>query len=120
MGDIKIVSEKEDKFMVGRQLTDKGVITIIIAKTNDGDEVDIVLDQKETNRLFNLIGRAVVVTTKDLNDLYCLFENKYNPYPIQMSREEAFRRALNDEWISKDTYDLAKRYYGNLWHYVGD
>lgn len=52
--------------------------------------------------------------------LYSKFEDKYNPYPVQMSREEAFSRALKDGLIEPIVYDAARRYYKNLWNYVGD
>ena len=119
--DVKLVSEKGDKFIVGRSICDNGVLsTIINATATDGTEVDIVLDQKDANRLLRLIAKACTITTRDLDDLYVAFERRYNPYPVQMSREEAFRRALNDELIGEDTYALARGYYGKLWHYVGD
>lgn len=56
----------------------------------------------------------------DFNEMYWKFEDKYNPYPVQMSREEAFRKALEDDLISEDTYRMAKEYFGKLWNYVGD
>lgn len=57
---------------------------------------------------------------KDFSKMYNEFEKKYNPYPIQMSREEAFRNAWQDGLIDKETYNEAREYYGNLWNYVGD
>lgn len=56
----------------------------------------------------------------DFNKMYSEFEAKYNPYPVQMSREEAFRRALLDGLITKEVYDAARKYYKKLWNYVGD
>lgn len=56
----------------------------------------------------------------DFNKMYAEFENKYNPYPVDMSRAEAFSKALNDELISEETYQAARKYYGPLWFYVGD
>ena len=119
--NVKVISKNDDKFIVGRTMLDSGEIgTIIIFNANTENEVDIVFGCKDSLRLLNLIARAMQVTTNDLNDMYCAFEKRYNPYPVQMSREEAFRRALNDELIEDSVYQLARRYYGNLWDYVGD
>lgn len=60
------------------------------------------------------------VKDNDYRTLYDIFERKYNPYPVQMGRYDAFGRALRDGLITKETYDAAAKYYGNLWHYVGD
>ena len=57
---------------------------------------------------------------KNFNKMYLEFESKYNPYPVQMSRAEAFGHALKDGLIDKKTYDKARDYYGDLWYYVGD
>lgn len=52
--------------------------------------------------------------------MYDDFEKKYNPYPVDMSRQSAFAHALQDGLIDEETYDAAREYYGNLWNYVGD
>lgn len=57
---------------------------------------------------------------KDFRKMYDEFEKKYNKYPVQMGRYEAFGLALKDGLIDKETYDEARKYYGNLWNYVGD
>ena len=56
----------------------------------------------------------------DFGAMYREFEQKYNPYPVQMARNDAFRHALNDGLIDEDTYQKARIYYGKLWNYVGD
>lgn len=56
----------------------------------------------------------------DFNEMYYKFEIKYNPYPVQMSRAEAFQHALDDGLISEDTYRMAHEYFGKLWFYTGD
>ena len=56
----------------------------------------------------------------DYGKMYQEFEKKYNKYPVQMSRSEAFRHALDDGLITKEIYDGARKYYGELWYYVGD
>lgn len=57
---------------------------------------------------------------KSFSEMYEEFERKYNPYPVQMSRAEAFEHALEDGLIDEETYFAARKYYGNLWFYVGD
>ena len=57
---------------------------------------------------------------KSFSEKYEEFERKYNPYPVQMSRAEAFERALDDGLIDQETYSAARKYYGDLWFYVGD
>lgn len=56
----------------------------------------------------------------DFDDMYDIFEQKYNPYPCQMARYDAFGHALRDGLIDEETYDMARKYYGSLWNYVGD
>lgn len=56
----------------------------------------------------------------DFNSMYYEFDRKYNHYPVDMSRAEAFGRALEDGLIDKETYSAARKFFGNLWHYVGD
>ena len=58
--------------------------------------------------------------TKEFERMYNEFERKYNPYPVQMSRAEAFRKAKADGLIDEETYKEAHEFYGNLWFYVGD
>lgn len=60
------------------------------------------------------------VERKDFSKMYSLFESKYNPYPVQMSRSEAFGDAERDGYITEELYHEARKYYGNLWNYVGD
>ena len=57
---------------------------------------------------------------KSFSEMYEEFEHKYNPYPVQMSRAEAFARALDDGLIDQETYSAARKYYGSLLFYVGD
>lgn len=59
-------------------------------------------------------------TSKNWRELYNKFEKMYNPYPVQMSRAEAFGNALRDGLITDEDYEGARKYYGNLWNYVGD
>ena len=55
-------------------------------------------------------------------ELYNKFESMYNPYPVQMSRSEAFGKARNDGLITDEEYREAQEFYGNgnLWRYTGD
>ena len=57
---------------------------------------------------------------KNWDELYEKFERMYNPYPVQMSRAEAFRKAKNDGLITDEEYNEARKFYGNLWFYTGD
>lgn len=57
---------------------------------------------------------------KNFREMYAEFERKYNPYPVQMSRQAAFAAALADNLIDEETYKEAAKYYGSLWNYTGD
>ena len=57
---------------------------------------------------------------KSYGEMYREFDKKYNPYPVQMSRAEAFGKALKDGLITEEDYKNARKHYGELWHYVGD
>ena len=54
------------------------------------------------------------------NKLYNKFEGMYNPYPVQMSRAEAFGKAMKDGLITDEEYKEAHEFYGDLWYYTGD
>lgn len=56
----------------------------------------------------------------DFDAMYTEFDRKYNPYPVQMSRAEAFGHAADDGLIDENIYQAARKYYGSLWFYVGD
>lgn len=56
----------------------------------------------------------------DFAKMYEEFNRKYNPYPTQISRAEAFGRAKADGLITEEEYKEARQYYGKLWFYVGD
>jgi hypothetical protein len=60
------------------------------------------------------------MTRSEYIDKYNEFEKKYNPYPVQMSRAEAFSKALHDGLITEEEYRQAHEYAGNLWFYTGD
>ena len=92
----------------------------------------IYLDEEQTGKLISCLQQAKrrleakkarmneLLEKTDFTELYNRFEKKYNPYPVQMSRAEAFGCALHDGLIDRDTYDAAWRYYKRLWYYVGD
>ena len=44
----------------------------------------------------------------------------YNPYPVQMSRAEAFGKARDDGLITDEEYKEAHEFYSDLWYYTGD
>lgn len=56
----------------------------------------------------------------DYTKLYLAFEQKYNPYPVQMSRCDAFTHALQDGIITESVFNKAREHYGSLWNYTGD
>ena len=59
-------------------------------------------------------------TRMEWNKLYDKFERMYNPYPVQMSRAEAFRKAVDDGLITEEECIEAREVYGELWYYTGD
>ena len=61
-----------------------------------------------------------VISKTNFSRLYTEFDRKYNTYPIDMARYEAFGRAYADGLIDSDTYEAAQVYYGKLWNYTGD
>lgn len=61
-----------------------------------------------------------IIESTDFSHLYLEFDRKYNPYPIDMARYEAFGKAYSDGLIDKETLQAAEKYYGKLWNYVGD
>ena len=54
------------------------------------------------------------------DELYDKFESMYNPYPVQMSRAEAFSKAVDDGLITEEEYFEAREVYDKLWYYTGD
>ena len=66
----------------------------------------------------NINALNAVCDKKDFYDAE--FESMYNPYPVQMSRSEAFGKARNDGLITDEEYSEAREFYGNLWRYTGD
>ena len=65
-------------------------------------------------------GRYPWERTTKLDELYNKLESIYNPYPVQMSRAEAFGKAMNDGLITDEEYKEAREFYDNLWNYTGD
>ena len=59
-------------------------------------------------------------TKREWSELYNKFEGMYNPYPVQMSRAETFRKAMGDGLITDEEYKEARNFYGTLWNYTGD
>ena len=58
-------------------------------------------------------------TGAEWEDLYMRFESMYNQYPtMQMSRAEAFRKALDDGLITYEEYKDAREYYDDLWYHM--
>lgn len=90
--------------------------------------IDDELKTEVSGRAIVDILRRATIETKavikmgipDFTKMYNEFENKYNKYPVQMSRAEAFGNAFHDGLIDEKTYNDAREYYKNLWNYVGD
>ena len=90
------------------------------------------LNKKEATKLIGYLQEAIkkleqkqqkyeeIAARTNFSRLYREFEQKYNPYPVEMAAYEAFGKALSDGLIDQDTYDVAEKYYGRLWNYVGD
>ena len=58
-----------------------------------------------------------------MEDIQILTRRLGDEYPIEDmygSRASLYGRGLKDDLITKEQYEIAKKYYGNLWHYVGD
>ena len=90
------------------------------------------LNEKGIDHLIRLLQRAQkrneewketyknVVERTDFSKLYNEFEERFNPYPIQMSYASAFGHALDEGLIDEQTYHVARIYFGKMWSYVGD
>lgn len=81
-------------------------------------EMRDLMEQHLEEQTYDMIRNAV--TSKDFTQMYNLFEQRYNKYPVQMSRAEAFGKASDEGLITKDILAEAQTFYGNLWFYVGD
>ena len=60
---------------------------------------------------------------KRIEDIQILTRRLGDEYPIEDmygSRASLYGRALKEDRITKEQYENAKKYYGNLWNYVGD
>ena len=75
---------------------------------------------KNKPNLYFMEVKSMAKSSIEWMELYKKFEDKYNPYPVQMSRAEAFRKAKNDGLITDEEYNEARKFYGNLWFYTGD
>ena len=81
-------------------------------------EMRDLMEQHLEEQTYDAIRNAV--SSKDFTQMYNLFEQRYNKYPVQMSRAEAFGKASDEGLITKDILAEAQTFYGNLWFYVGD
>ena len=60
---------------------------------------------------------------KGIEDIQTLTRRLADDYPIEDmygSRASLYGRGLKEDRITKEQYENAKKYYGNLWNYVGD
>ena len=83
-------------------------------------QIDRICDRVADKLLPHPIQKPKKFDSHDLSKLYLELERKYNPYPVQMSRADAFQKGLSNGDIDQETYDIARKVYGNLWFYVGD
>lgn len=84
----------------------------------DKDSSDEWLGTTFANADENLI--EVAIKDQDFTQMYNLFEQRYNPYPVQMSRATAFAEAKAEGFISEELFEKAREFFGDLWSYVGD
>ena len=80
----------------------------------------IFYKKKKKKTYFERRLKSMAKTRMEWNELYNKFEGMYNPYPVQMSRAEAFGKARNDGLITDEEYAEAQEFYGRLWNYTGD
>ena len=123
--DDVLMRNKENMFEVNRVTFSDGTKGVqIVMRVTNGPMKDskFVMDMNlvTAKKLIKYLAEGTIIPLSEYNDMYCEFERKYNPYPVQMSREEAFRHALNDGLIDDEVYDRARAYYKELWNYVGD
>ena len=60
---------------------------------------------------------------KRIEDIQILTRRLGDEYPSEDmygSRASLYGRGLKDDRITKEQYENAQKYYGSLWHYVGD
>ena len=79
-----------------------------------------LLQEAERRLIEHRVELNLVMSKTNFTKLYNEFENRFNPYPVQMSRAEAFGKARAEGLIDEITYEAAADYYGKLWFYVGD
>ena len=106
-----------------KDATGKSVEEILTyAKLDDGETVKDWIDRnfEKMKEEADLEQIRSAVESKDFTQMYNLFEQRYNKYPVQMSRAEAFGKASDEGLISKDILKEAHERFGNLWFYVGD
>ena len=60
-----------------------------------------------------MYNHLVTDTTKILLEKYPIVGN-------YESKSSLWSLALKDGMVSKELFDSAKKYYGNLWYYTGD
>lgn len=82
------------------------------------EKVQVDFEKAREERELEKIRKAI--ESQDFSRMYELFEQRYNKYPVEMSRAEAFGKAADEGLISKDILKEASERYGKLWCYVGD
>ena len=82
------------------------------------EKVQVDFEKAREERELENIRKAI--ESQNFSRMYELFEQRYNKYPVEMSRAEAFGKAADEGLISKDILREAQERYGKLWCYVGD
>ena len=113
---IKIDERSELECLMSEDSAYSMAMTLLVAVTNEdvANKVHELIEKESPE------NKPKDYHSMDINEMYKEFEKKYNPYPVQMSRYSAFNCALKDGLIDKEIFDKARKYYGELWTYVGD
>ena len=119
-----VMSKKQDSNVTGLLYTTKPyVLQAVLEQTsltvqNVAKDIYFLTGGIDLDKKIRI--KVPIDNKKDYEKMYWSFEEKYNPYPIQMARYDAFRHALTDGLIDEETYFEAQEYFGKLWNYVGD
>lgn len=97
-----------------------GILNLCWLNEKETDKLICELQKKKEEMKERREKMDELIHTTNFSKLYADFENRYNKYPVQMSRAEAFGRAYSDGLIDRDMYMAAEKYYKKLWCYVGD
>lgn len=115
--DIEETTGKTVEQILGETVMDNGETAGAWIDRNF-DKVQVDFEKVREERELENIRKAI--ESQNFSRMYELFEQRYNKYPVEMSRAEAFGKAADEGLISKDILREAQERYGKLWCYVGD